>query len=258
MPDGSTMPKAKRAAAAQAPAGATILAGHLLRVVRQAKLATARRNTIPILSCVLLQVNDGRITAISTDLEATSSAAGPASGVLPPVAVPSSRMAALLHNVAPETEVTLRLPDAGSLLIKADTLKARLIAQPAEDFPVIKEMPEHAARFSIQLADLERLITGPAHAISTEETRYYLNGLYLEPEPKHEPPRLNAVATDGHRLAAFHMDMPAGAEVWGGGIVPRGSLAILRNILGGRAAGEIRVTASDKAIEFTGLDWRLH
>ncbi|MFC0411007.1 DNA polymerase III subunit beta family protein, partial [Roseomonas elaeocarpi] len=258
MPDGSTMPKAKRVPAAEAPAGATILAGHLLRVVRQAKLATARRCAVPVLTCLLLEVAEGRVTAIGTDMEAASVATGPAAGVLPPVAVPASRIAALLHNLAPETEVTLSLPDAGSLLIRADTLKARLIAQPAEDFPAIKQMPEHAARFGIQLADLERLITGPAHAISTEETRYYLNGLYLEPEPKHEPPRLNAVATDGHRLAAFHMDMPTGAEVWGGGIVPRGSLAILRNILGGRAAGEIRVTASDKAIEFTGLDWRLH
>ena len=104
--------------------------------------------------------------------------------------------------------------------------------------------------FSLGAADLRTLIDRARFAISTEETRYYLNGIYLHAAKSGDVPVLRAVATDGHRLARFEMDMPEGASDLPGIIVPRKTVTELRRLLDD-ADGAIEIAASDTKIQFT-------
>jgi DNA polymerase-3 subunit beta len=75
--------------------------------------------------------------------------------------------------------------------------------------------------FKIAAADLKRMIDKTQFAISTEETRYYLNGIFLHTATAGKAETLRAVATDGHRLAQYEIRLPSGAKGMPGVIVPR-------------------------------------
>src|SRR5262249_2394432 len=93
-------------------------------------------------------------------------------------------------------------------------------AMPASDLP---------HQFALSADTLKRLIDRTRFAISTEETRYYLNGIYLHPLP--DKKLLRAVATDGHRLARAETEMPKGAERMSGIILPRKAVQEVRKLL---------------------------
>ncbi|MFH5924580.1 DNA polymerase III subunit beta [Roseomonas xinghualingensis] len=248
--------------AASAPRkGAVVLAGHLLGAARIAKLCIPpqqwRKNQIPILANLLLQVKGGILTAQGTDLERCSAATAPAQGTLGPVTVAATVLVDLLARLPAEAEITLEEDRSlGRLIFRAPGLTAKMMALPAEDFPVWKSPGEGAVEFEIPVASLRRLLTLPAHAISTEETRYYLNGLYLHiataPEAK-----LCAVATDGHRLALAEEDVPTGAERMPAVIVPRLAVSVLRGLLTQRVTGSVRITVTDALIAFAMSGWTL-
>jgi DNA polymerase-3 subunit beta len=248
--------KAEAQAAIAAPAsGALVLAGHLLNAARIAKLATARRNTVPILSNLLLQVEDEVLTAVGTDMELRSAAIAPARGTLGPVTVSAQVLVDLLARLPPDAEVTLEEDKAlGRLILRAPGLTAKMFALPAEDFPSFNGPAPRACEFDIPVASLRRLLTLPGHAISTEETRYYLNGLYLHiataPESK-----LCTVATDGHRLALAEEEVPVGAARMPDVIVPRGAVSVVRGLLSQRLTGAVRVTVSDTRVRFVAPGW---
>ena len=87
-------------------------------------------------------------------------------------------------------------------------------------------------------------------AISTEETRYYLNGIFLHVSTE-DGPVLKAAATDGHRLARYTLPMPAGAEGMPDVIVPRKAVAELRKLLEEAQDGQVRIDPSPSKIRFT-------
>ena len=105
-----------------------------------------------------------------------------------------------------------------------------LACLPPEDYPVMSagELPHH---FALTAAELRTLIDRTRFAISTEETRYYLNGIYLHATKSNEVPVVRAVATDGHRLARFEMTAPEGAAGMPGIIVPRKTVLELRKLV---------------------------
>jgi hypothetical protein len=104
-------------------------------------------------------------------------------------------------------------------------------------------------RFRMQVDDLKRLIDKTRFAISTEETRFYLNGIYLHAAKEGKTKALRAAATDGHRLARFELDLPDGAADMPGVIVPRKTVTELRRLLDD-AEGAIDVSLSDTKIQF--------
>ncbi len=257
MPDGSIL-AAPRARAKATPApGVTILAGHLREAVRIASLATMRRNTVPILSNLLLRFSGDTLTATGTDMEVANAATAPATGTLPDLTVNARALAALLARLEPETEISLQ-HDAGlgRMILSGGGLVAKLLTLPVEDFPNITEM-EPAASFRLDVADLRRLLDTTAPAISTEETRYYLNGIYLQTMEVAGTWTLRAVATDGHCMIIAEMPCPDGAEGMPPVIIPRGAVSRLRTILAGKAAGCVGCQISDTKVRFHMSGWTL-
>jgi DNA polymerase-3 subunit beta len=105
-------------------------------------------------------------------------------------------------------------------------------------------------RFRIAAGELKKLIDKTQFAISTEETRYYLNGIYLHNPPSNDAPMLRAVATDGHRLAQYELAAPDGVSGMPGVIVPRKTVGELQRLIENGEA-EIGVELSPSKIRFT-------
>ena len=218
----------------------------LLRPLSHVSSVVERRTTIPILGNIVVHAEGGRLSLTATDMEIdivthiSCSVAQPGSCTLP---------AHLLHDIVrklPEgAEVEIDVAD-GQARISAGRSSFRLPTLPVEDFPTFNtgEMP---VSFVQNIADLRHQIDTTRFAISTEETRYYLNGIYFH---KNDQGGLAAVATDGHRLALTLMDMPSGAEQMPDIILPRKAVAELRKLIGDED-GEVKVSLSETRAEFS-------
>ena len=119
-----------------------------------------------------------------------------------------------------------------------------LATLPRDDFPVIAES-DLPTRFALPAETLKQIIDKTRFAISTEETRYYLNGIFLHVTDD----ALRAVATDGHRLARVQLEKPEGAQGMPDIIVPRKCVAELRKLLD-EVDGEVDITLSASKIRF--------
>jgi DNA polymerase-3 subunit beta len=249
--------KGEAQATSAAPAtGALVLAGHLLSAARLAQGASMRRATIPILTHLLLEATDGVLTVQATDMEVHAAATAPAHGSLPSVTVAAAVLVELLSRLPADAEVHLEGDrKLGRLVMKAPGLTIRSMAMPVEDFPAAMEI-KPVVSFEMPVASLRRLLTLPAQAISTEETRYYLNGLFLHVSADAEP-QLGAVATDGHRLVLAQEALPAAAAGMPSVIVPRGTVSMVRGLLNQRVTGCIRVEVSDTRVRFAGASWTI-
>jgi DNA polymerase III subunit beta len=227
----------------------TIDRAALLRALGHVQSVVERRSTIPILSNVLLKADGGTISLATTDmdLEMTESLAADVtkSGAITAPAV-------TLHDIVrklPDNKVQIELDPSGNFItIRAGRSDFRLSSLPVADFPQFggASLP---TSFSIPAADLRALIDRTKFAMSTEETRYYLNGIYIHATEADGVPLLRAVATDGHRLARFQMPLPEGAQSMPGVIMPRKMVLELRKLLD-EAADTIRVSLSENKITF--------
>ncbi|MCC6303989.1 MAG: DNA polymerase III subunit beta [Rhodobacteraceae bacterium] len=223
----------------------------LLRAVAQAQSVVERRNTIPILANVLIEAEGGRVSLRATDLdiEVTCRAAADVAR-----AGATTVSATLLHDIVrklPEgAQVALASDPAGErLTIQAGRSQFALATLPREDFPVMASS-EFACSFTAPAAALRRLFDKSKFAISTEETRYYLNGVFMHVAAGEGGARvLRCVATDGHRLARIDAPLPAGAEGMPGVIVPRKTVGELRKLLEDDEAA-IAVSVSDTKVRF--------
>jgi DNA polymerase-3 subunit beta len=227
----------------------TIDRAALLRALGHVQSVVERRSTIAILSNVLLKADNGTISLATTDmdLEMTESLAA---DVAKPGAITAP--AVTLHDIVrklPDNKVQIELDSSGNFItIRAGRSDFRLSSLPVADFPQFggAALP---TSFSIPAADLRALIDRTKFAMSTEETRYYLNGIYIHATDADGVPLLRAVATDGHRLARFQMPLPEGAQSMPGVIMPRKMVLELRKLLD-EAADTIRVSLSENKITF--------
>jgi DNA polymerase-3 subunit beta len=224
----------------------TIERGALLKALNHVQSVVERRNTIPILANVLLTAEDGQLSLTATDLDIEI-----VEGVPADVAV-SGGTTAPAHTMY---DIVRKLPDGAQVEVNHDTETGKvtvvagrsrfaLQSLPREDFPAAAagDLPYS---FEVSAKDLFRLVEKTRFAISTEETRYYLNGIYLHTVDG----KLRAVATDGHRLARVDMPLPSGADGMPGIIVPRKTVSELLKLL---EAGEdnVKIAVSDTKIRF--------
>ena len=230
---------------------ATIERATLLRCLSHVQSVVERRNTIPILSNVLIEAGEGgalRVMATDLDLQVVENMA--AASVEAPGAVTVS--AHLLFDIArklPEgSQVSLETAD-NRMAVKAGRSRFSLPTLPRDDFPVIVE-GDLPTSFEIPAKTLAELIDRTRFAISTEETRYYLNGIFLHVSEE-DKPVLKAAATDGHRLARFTIAQPEGAQGMPDVIVPRKAVAELRKLLEESLDGNVQVDLSASKIRFT-------
>jgi DNA polymerase-3 subunit beta len=222
----------------------------LLRALAHIQSVAEKRNTIPILANVLIAVREGRLSFTATDMEIA---------IVEEVAASTQRNGATTAPAATLYDIVRKLPDGAEveldhpggdaqLALRAGRFSTSLMALPVDDFPSMTagQLPH---RFHLPALTLRGLIDRTRFAISTEETRYYLNGIYLHAVALDGARVLRAVATDGHRLARVEEPLPEGAETMPGVIIPRKTVGELRKLLD-EESGSIEIGLSDTRIQF--------
>ena len=196
--------------------------GHIYSVVE-------RRNTIPILSNVLIESDASKVSFTATDMDMD---------IVETVGCIVSSQGKLTVSAHTLYDIVRKLPDGSEIQIELIDLnvevsagKSRFILPtlPVDDYPIMTEI-EKGNEFSLEAVDLANLIDNTKFAISSEETRYYLNGIYLH-VPDIKSDKLRAVATDGHRLAQAEVPIPKGAENMPGVILPRKAVGEVRKLI---------------------------
>ncbi|MEM6663798.1 MAG: DNA polymerase III subunit beta [Pseudomonadota bacterium] len=222
----------------------------LLKAMSRAQGVVERKNTIPILANVLIEAEGNSVSLRATDLDIEVTEELPA---MVEQAGATTVAAHLLH------EIVRKLPDGAQMNLHADGASGRLdvvagrsrfslATLPREDFPVMASS-EYQCSYALPSAVARRLFDKSKFAVSTEETRYYLNGVYLHIADE-DGQKLRAVATDGHRLARIDTDLPDGAAEAPGVIVPRKTVGELRKLLEDDEA-EIAISVSETKIRFS-------
>ena len=218
--------------------------GHVHRVVE-------KRNTIPILANVLIKADQSRLAfkATDLDLEVTETIAGE---VNPggSSTVPAHMFYEIVRKLPEGSQIVLEASgDRAVLAIKAGRSRFTLQTLPETDFPDLAA-GDMTHSFKIGAADLKRLIDKTQFAISTEETRYYLNGIYLHAAGGEKAQTLRAVATDGHRLAQVELPLPEGAGGMPGIILPRKTVIEVQRLIEDNSV-DVVVELSQGKIRFT-------
>jgi DNA polymerase-3 subunit beta len=218
--------------------------GHVHRVVE-------RRNTIPILANVLIRADRSKLSLKATDLdvEITDTIAaevGPGGSTT----VPAHMFFDIVRKLPEGAQIILESSgDRAAMAIRAGRSRFTLQTLPESDFPDLAP-GEMTHKFTLKASDLKRLIDKTQFAISTEETRYYLNGIYLHAASSGKAQMLRAVATDGHRLAQMEIELPKGAVGMPGIIVPRKTVAEVQRLMEDSDA-EVAIELSAGKIRFT-------
>ncbi len=234
---------------------ATVERATLLKCLAHVQSVVERRNTIPILSNVLIEARTeadgtGKLRLMATDLDLQ---------VVEMIDAQIANPGATTVGAHTLFDIARKLPEGAQvelsvvnekMTVTASRYRSNLATLPRDDFPVIAET-DLPTVFSLPAEDLRRIIDSTRFAISTEETRYYLNGIFLHvitPGSGGEP-KLRAVATDGHRLARIELPAPPGAVGMPDVIVPRKCVGELRKLLD-EADGPVEVSLSASKIRF--------
>lgn len=228
----------------------TIERAALLKALGHVQSVVERRNTIPILSNVLLSAGRDRLAFAATDLDMEMVDEAEASvAVEGQITAPAHTLYEIVRKLPEGAEVELSYSgDDPRLTVSAGRSRFNLPVLPAGDFPVMSA-ESAGARFALLKEDLARLIDKTRFAVSTEETRYYLNGLYLHTVSEGGQALLRAVATDGHRLALAETPAPEGAAGGPGVIVPRKTIDQVRRLLDD-ASGPVEIQVSPQKVRF--------
>ena len=218
--------------------------GHVHRVVE-------KRNTIPILANVLIRAEKSKLSLKATDLDlevidAVAAEVAPGGSTT----LPAHMFYEIVRKLPEGSQIVLEASgDRAVLAIRAGRSRFTLQTLPESDFPDLAA-GEMTHNFSLSAADLKRLIDKTQFAISTEETRYYLNGIYLHTAGTGKTATLRAVATDGHRLAQVELPLPKGAAGMPGIIVPRKTVGEVQRLIED-AEAEVAIELSQGKIRFT-------
>jgi DNA polymerase III subunit beta len=229
----------------------TVERAELLKSLSHVHRVVERRNTIPILANVLVRAEHAKLAFKATDLDLevieTVAAEVAPGGV---TTVPAHMFYEIVRKLPEGTQIVLEASgDRAVMSIRAGRSRFTLQTLPESDFPDLAA-GDLTHKFALPAADLKRLIDKTQFAISTEETRYYLNGIYLHTAGAGKGLMLRAVATDGHRLAQFELAAPPGAEGMPGVIVPRKTVGEVQRLID-NGEGEIAVELSQSKIRFT-------
>ena len=226
---------------------ATIERATLLKGLSHVQSVVERRNTIPILSNVLIEASEGSLKLMATDLDLQINETVAAAVDQPGATTVSAHTLFDIARKLPEgAQVELSAAE-GRMSIVAGRARFSLATLPRDDFPVIAE-GDLPTSFELPAETLKQIIDKTRFAISTEETRYYLNGIFwhVSDDPQ---PVLKAAATDGHRLARVTVPRPDGAEGMPDVIIPRKCVAELRKLLD-EIDGSVGVSLSNTKIRF--------
>ena len=224
---------------------ATIERATLLKSLGHVQSVVERRNTIPILSNVLIEAkDDGSIRLMATDLDLQVDESVPAQVAQAGATTVSAHTFFDIVRKLPEgSQVELSAAE-GKMQVVAGRARFNLSTLPRDDFPVIAE-GDLPTRFELPAQTLRQIIDKTRFAISSEETRYYLMGIFLHVADE----KLKAAATDGHRLARVTVDKPEGADGMPDVIIPKKCVGELRKLLE-EVEGTVEISLSPTKVRF--------
>jgi DNA polymerase-3 subunit beta len=209
----------------------TLRRGDFLNELTLLQGVVERKNTIPILSNILLKASDGNLNFTSTDLDLTLLTQAQARVSRPgSVTVPARKLFDLIRNL-PEADVALKLMDNHYLGVTCERSSFRLVAQPAEDFPTVPKV-EGKGEVTFPLDLWKRVTRKVLYAVSAEETRFQLMGALLKEKGK----ECEIVATDGHRLALINFENKNGKGSLPNVLIPKKALAEILKMDGSESA----------------------
>ena len=215
------------------------------------------RHTLPILSNIILKANGNELTLSSTNLDiycadkikSEVSTAGE-------ISVSAMTFFEIVKRLPSGSEVVMTMEEGeNEIKLKCGRSKFNLSTLKTDDFPIISDN-DLATNFVLSADELIRIIDKTKFAVSNEETRYYLNGIFLHKADRNSIQFLRAVATDGHRLAQYDIPLPQGAEDITGIIIPKKTIFELRKVLDD-ANGDVSISLNENKIKFTFNDLKI-
>ncbi|MEI7669917.1 MAG: DNA polymerase III subunit beta [Pseudomonadota bacterium] len=224
---------------------------NLIKALGHVQSVVERKGTIPILSNVKLEAEGAELTLTATDMDIAVAERATANVVQAgSTTVPAQTFYEIVRKLPEGAQVEIsKLADSAKITIKAGSSRFSLATLPVEDFPVMNE-GELPFSFTITASECSALIMKTRFAVSTEETRYYLNGIYLHATENQGIGVLRAVATDGHRLARIEVALPAGAAGMPGIIIPRKTIGEIVKLIEGGVT-QVDISLSESKIRFT-------
>jgi DNA polymerase III subunit beta len=223
---------------------------HLLKSLGHVQSVVEKRGTIAVLSNVKIDAKGDLVSLTATDMDLAIVEKAKASVSTPgSITVAAHTFYDIVRKLPEGAQVEIIESDDGSKVsIRSGQSRFSLACLPVEDFPVMAE-GDLGFNFTLKSAECLSLVDKPSFAISTEETRYYLNGIYFHPAGNGDGKVLRAVATDGHRLARIEVALPAGADGMPGVIIPRKAIHELRKLLED-GEGDVAISLSETKIRF--------
>ena len=213
---------------------------NLLRPLSHVQSVVERRNTIPILSNVVIKADENHLFLSATDMDIDILEKFECKVITPgSITVTAHILYDIVRKLTDGSEIVIESKEDTASL-SCNKSKFQLPILPVEDYPTLSQ-GELPINFKLNVKDLCKLIDTTKFAISMEETRYYLNGIYLHKDDK----KLISVATDGHRLARTSINLPSGADLISGSIIPRKAIYEIRKLIDGNFPDYEKVIPKD-------------
>jgi DNA polymerase-3 subunit beta len=199
-----------------------------LKPLQQVVNVVERRQTLPVLANLLVQVEDGKLSMTGTDLEVEMVArCAVEDAQAGETTIPARKLFEIVRALPDGARITLT-QSGDKVTVQAGRSRFTLATLPGQDFPAIEDL-ELVERVRVAEGALKELIERTAFAMAQQDVRYYLNGLLLDLREN----SLRCVATDGHRLALCEAALPAGAQTRKQIILPRKGVGELQRLLEG-------------------------
>ena len=220
----------------------------LLKNLKHVQSVVEKRTSIQILSNVRLSANDNKLELTATDnditVQGTAEAFVEESGV---TTANAHKLFEIISKIPEGVMVGMELVEEGNRLsISAGKSKFSLACLPADAFPDITNV-DSGVTFTVKGTELKRLLNKSQFASASDETRQYLNGIYLHVADEDGSKVLRSVATDGHRLAQVDQDLPEGSTEMPSVILPKKTVAELRRLAD--ESGNVTLRVSDKKVQ---------
>ena len=215
------------------------------------------RHTLPILSNIILEAKDDKLILSSTNLDIYCSDKIKAEVLQSgEVSVSAVTFFEIIKRLPSGSEVLMIMEEGeNEIRLTCGRSKFNLSTLKTDDFPIISDS-DLSTNFVLSADELIRIIDKTKFAVSNEETRYYLNGIFLHKAERNSIQFLRAVATDGHRLAQYDIPLPQGAEDITGIIIPKKTIYELRKVLDD-ANGDVSVSLNENKIKFSFSDLKV-
>lgn len=224
----------------------------LLKALSHVQSAVEKRGTIPVLSNVRLEAGKDGLLLTATDMEIAITESVPVSIKNPGDSTLPAQMLYDIVRKLPEgsqVEIASDEKNPSQMTVKSGRSRFSLMSLPSEDFPSF-DQGEMDNSFSLSAEDLGSLLDKVRVAMSAEESRFYLSGIYLHVLGGADGAQeLRSVSTDGHRLARVTLPVPDGASGMPGVIIPRKTVNELKKLLS-EHSGDVSVSLSSSKIRF--------